>query len=487
VKKAPHRRVASWIHAVALGSALYACGSRAAFTGSAPEYSMPCDERKRRLVSFLERLPESSTVASVSVELPSSTLGSPPGSGRTIELSEAGLRIEGQLTPAGDADASFDRFVAAFAMEVAAAKQRDANARLALYVAAADSVTIGELRRYLVRVPDGVPLRLLVRANTREARLEAEAGTPERAREIAEGLLTELDAARRASLSREGYDAFSNCAAFDDGASKSVELSSAERWPALRRHALAALPGCSCEQFDTLALRVLFAAEQRAGAATLASVPFSFVKDERCGATMPLRSVKTLLAQMEKFDEADSADFRNDAVTFDAIITNERLREQFCDALPGETLAALGRARRTVYWKLSGTECDAWQFEPMAKGAPMGTLRRVKSQRGRPPVSFHYWQAAEQLGVFGPLADGVASKPTDTRAFPCRQDLELVAVDPQRIELENGGMYFSEAACRAASGAPASAGCVAALAAGVESAAGAADQPEAPAAVGEPR
>jgi hypothetical protein len=351
---------------------LYACGSRAAFTGSAPEYSMPCDARKQRLVSFLERLPESSTVASVSVELPSSTLGSPPGSGRTIELSEAGLRIEGGLVPAGEADASFDRFVAAFATEVTAAKERDENARLALYVAAADSVTIGELRRYLVRVPDGVPLRLLVRANARDARLEAEPGTPERAREIAEGLLTELDAARRASLSREGYDTFSNCSAFDDGASKSVELSSAERWPALRRHALATLPGCSCEQFDTLALRVLFAAEQRAGAATLASVPFSFVKDERCGATMPLRSVKTLLAQMEKFDEADSADFENDAVTFDAIITNERLREQFCDALPGETLAALGRARRTVYWKLSGTECDAWQFEPMAKGAPKG-------------------------------------------------------------------------------------------------------------------
>jgi hypothetical protein len=227
----------------------------------------------------------------------------------------------------------------------------------------------------------------------------------------------------------------------------------------------------------------LFAAEQRAGAATIASVPFSFVKDERCGATMPLRSVKTLLAQMEQFDAADSADFRDDAVTFDAIITNERLREQFCDALPGETLAALGRARRVVYWRLAGAECDAWQFEPMTKGAPMGTLRRVKSQQGRAPVSFHYWQAAEQLGVFGPLADGVASKPTDTRAFPCRQDLALSAVDPQRIELENGGMYFSEAACRAASAAAPTQGCVATFAAGLEApAAVAPDQGQAPAA-----
>jgi hypothetical protein len=468
-----------------LGVVVHGCGARAAFTGAAPEYSMPCNERKQRLVSFLERLPESPTVAAVSVELPSSTLGSPPGSGRTIEVSEAGLRIEGVAVPAAEANAAFDRFVETFAAEVTAAKERDPAARLALYVAAADGVTIGELRRYLVRVPDGVPLRLLVRANTRDARLEAEPGTPERAREIAEGLLTELDAGRRGSLSREGYDTFSNCAAFDDGAAKSAELSSAARWPALRRHALSTIPGCACEEFDTLALRVLFAAEQRAGAATLASVPFSFVKDERCGATMPLRSVKTLLAQMDKFDEADSADFRNDAVTFDAIITNERLREQFCDALPGETLAALGRARRIVYWKLAGTECDAWQFEPMAKGAPMGTLRRVKSERGRAPVSFHYWQAAEQLGVFGPLTDGVASKPTDTRAFPCRQDLALVAVDPQRIELENGGMYFSEATCRAASRAPASGGCVATFAAGVESAP--ADQREAPATVSEER
>lgn len=474
----PFRWVRSFAGVAVLVAAVHGCGSRAAFTGSAPEYSMPCDERKQRLVSFLERLPESSTVASVSVELPSSTLGSPTGSGRTIEVSETGLLIEGKPVPAAEADAAFDRFVEAFAVEVAAAKERDPNARLALYVAAADHVTIGELRRYLVRVPDGVPLRLLVRANTRDARLEAEPGTPERAREIAEGLLTELDAARRVSLSREGYDAFSNCAAFDDGAAKSVELPSAERWPALRRHALATLPACACEDFDSLALRVLFAAEQRAGAATLASVPFSFVKDERCGATMPLRSVKTLLAQMEKFDEADSADFRNDAVTFDAIITNERLREQFCDALPGETLAALGRARRTIYWKLSGTDCDAWQFEPMSKGAPMGTLRRVKSERGRAPVSFHYWQAAEQLGVFGPLADGVASKPTDTRVFPCRQELKLASVDPQGIKLENGGMYFSEAACREASGAPATEGCIASFAAGLESTAGAAEQRE---------
>lgn len=441
---------------------------------------MPCDERKQRLVAFLERLPESSSVASVSVELPSSTLGSPPGPGRTLELSESGLRIDGVAVPPGEADSQFDRFVLAFAAEVEVEKRRDPSARLALYVAAADNVTIGELRRYLARVPDGVPLRLLVRANTREARLEAEPGTPERAREIAEGLLTELDSARRASLSSEGYDAFSNCAPFDEGAAQSVALSSRERWPALKRHALATLPACSCEDFDSLALRVLFAAEQRAGAATIASVPFSFVKDERCGASMPLRSVKTLLAQMEQFDAADSADFRNDAVTFDAIITNERLREQFCDALPGETLAALGRARRTVYWRLAGAECDAWQFEPMTKGAPMGTLRRVKSQQGRAPVSFHYWQAAEQLGVFGPLTDGVASKPTDTRAFPCRQDLALAAVDAHGIQLENGGMYFSEAACQAASGATSTQGCVATFAAGLAGTAAAPDQNQAP-------
>ncbi len=487
MERASRRWSTSVSLAAVLFAVVYGCASRAAFTGSAPEYSMPCRERKQRLVSFLERLPESSPIAAVSVELPSSTLGSPLGAGRSVELSEAGLRVDGRLVPASESEAAFDRFVAAFAVEVAAAKDEDPNARLALYVAAADSVTIGELRRYLVRVPDGVPLRLLVRANTRDARLEAEPGAPERARELAEGLLTELDAARRASLSREAYTSFSNCAAFDDGAEKSVALPSAERWPALRRHALVALPACACEDFDSLALRVLFAAEQRAGAATIASVPFSFVKDERCGATMPLRSVKKLLAQMEQFDEADSANFENDAVTFDAIITNERLREQFCDALPGETLAALGRARRTVYWKLSGTECDAWQFEPMTKGAPMGTLRRVKSDRGRAPLSFHYWQAAEQLGVFGPLTDGVASKPTDTRVFPCRQDLELAGVDPQRIELENGSMYFSEAACRAASGATTTEGCVANVAAGVEIPSGGADQREQPATTGEQR
>jgi hypothetical protein len=457
----------------------FGCSSRSSFTGTAPEYSLACPERKQRLVAFLERLPESATISGVSVELPSSTLGSPPGPGRMLELTEGGLRIDGGETVNGtevERIAFLDRFLEAFAAEATAAKERDQTARLSLYLAAAEDVTVGEIRKYLVRVPDGLPVRLLVRANSREARLEAEAGAPERARELAEGLLTELDAARRAALSREGYDAFSNCAAFDDGAAKSVELSSRERWPALRRHALATLPSCACEEFDSLALRMLFAAEQRAGAATLGSVPFSFAKDERCGATMPLRSVKALLAQMEQFDAADAADFKDDAVTFDAIITNERLREQFCDALPGETLAALARARRTLYWKLAGAECDAFQFEPMTKGAPMGTLRRVKSGTGAAPVLFHYWQAAEQLGVYGPLIEGDGSKPTDTRAFPCRQDLALVSVDAHGIKLENGGVYFTEAACRAASASSVTVGCVANFAAGIGSAQGAVNE-----------
>jgi hypothetical protein len=446
------------------------CSSRSSFTGTAPEYSLACPERKQGLVAFLERLPESATISGVSVELPSSTLGSPPGPGRMLELSEGALRLDaGELLNGSEAEriAFLDRFLEAFVAEARAAKARDETTRLSLYVAAAEDVTVGEIRKYLVRVPDGLPVRLLVRTNAREARLEAEPGTPERARELAEGLLTELDASRRAALSRDGYDTFSNCAAFDDGAAKSVELASRERWPALRRHAIATLPSCACEEFDSLALRILFAAEQRAGAATLGSVPFSFAKDERCGASMPLRSVKTLLAQMEQFDAADAADFKNDAVTFDAIITNERLREQFCDALPGETLAALSRAKRTVYWKLAGAECDAFRFEPMAKGAPMGTLRRVKSGAGAPPVLFHYWQAAEQLGVFGPLTEGDGSKPTDTRAFACRQDLALAAVDAAGIKLENGGMYFTEAACRAAGAATATVGCVANFAAGI--------------------
>jgi hypothetical protein len=72
------------------------------------------------------------------------------------------------------------------------------------------------------------------------------------------------------------------------------------------------------------------------------------MRDERCGATMPLRSVQRLLEQVEAFDADYAGRYKDDALRFETVVTNDRLLVQFCDALPGETLAALQKAGRAL-------------------------------------------------------------------------------------------------------------------------------------------
>jgi hypothetical protein len=161
---------------------------------------------------------------------------------------------------------------------------------------------------------------------------------------------------------------------------------------------------------------------------------------------MPLRSVLRLLEQIEKFDEEHAGKWQDDTHRFEQVITSDRLLVQFCDALPGETLAAIGRAKRSVYFRAPGRDaCDAWSFDPLSRGAPMGTVRR-----GSGGSAFHYWQAAEEISLFGPLAPGTPSKPTDEREWPCKVTYKLTGIDGDAITLENGRWFFTEAACRAA-------------------------------------
>jgi hypothetical protein len=167
---------------------------------------------------------------------------------------------------------------------------------------------------------------------------------------------------------------------------------------------------------------------------------------------MPLRSIGKLVQQMERFDHEFAGRFGKDAVEFDDVFSNERLLEYFCNALPGETLAAQQRKRATVYLRRGGTVCEGWRFEPLAPGAPMGTWRRVSGGTSD-PLSVHYWQAAEEIRLFGPVSEP-GSKPTDEREWACQEKLRLIGVEARSVELEGGRWFFDEEACRLAPAPP---------------------------------
>jgi hypothetical protein len=241
-----------------------------------------------------------------------------------------------------------------------------------------------------------------------------------------------------------------------------------ERWPALRSGLGQALPGCRCDELDAYGLKRLIVAEQRAGTMALGSLPLSFVRDARCGASMPLRSMQKLLGQIENFDQEFAGAWREDELSFDKVVTNERLLNYFCDALPGETLAALQRERATVFWKLPGGACQGWSFEPLSPGAPMGTWRRRDSVSGSgEPLAFHYWQGAEQIRVYGPVMN-TNSKATDKTRWACETEYEMKSVDATSVTLSRGSWFFSRQSCQQApAGSALVSSCVADRAGGV--------------------
>jgi hypothetical protein len=169
---------------------------------------------------------------------------------------------------------------------------------------------------------------------------------------------------------------------------------------------------------------------------------------------------------MEEFDAEFAGGWQKDALRFDEVVNNDRLGVQFCDALPGETLAAKQRSRATLYLRVPGSErCDAVRFEPIAKGSPLGTLHRVSASR--PPLAFHYSQAAEVIRVFGPADPASGTKPTESREWPCDETFRLVGVDKDSIQLERGRWYYTQGACDRATGGTMGGGCVSATFAGV--------------------
>ncbi|HVR20785.1 MAG TPA: hypothetical protein VMS65_13840 [Polyangiaceae bacterium] len=403
-----------------------------------------CEARRTDFSRFVAALPERPIRLDVATELPVSTLGVPPGVGSVLEVTERTTRLDGTAVHREDLAA------------------RLADVRGPLYVAAPPATTIAELRKVLTETPKSAEPRLLVRTERSAGAFLAVPGASERSRELASALIAERDPKERTALAKQAYAELNACPAIANSVASVDGLRVGDRWPALKKSLSDAVPQCPCTSLDTAGLSVLLLAEQRAGTAALGALPLAFLRDERCGATMPLRSLARLLEQIEQFDADYAGRFTDDALRFESIVTNDRLLVQFCDALPGETLASLEKAKRTLWVRSSSGACDGFRFEPLAPGAPMGTLRRT--QPSSPALAFHYWQAAEEIGVFGPIPADGSTKPTDQREWPCRVNYKLTGIEPDFVSLEAGRWFFTESACREAGADSVGRGCLGDLA-----------------------
>jgi hypothetical protein len=443
----------------ALSLAVSACRSEPRVPDAAPESPQACEERRQRFIRFLEALPERSVASAAFVNLPLTTLGVSPGTGPVLEVSPTKVVADGEVLPETTLDARVERVSRWLSQRASSG----APGKSVLYVAASSDLDVRSLRSYLSKVPETLELKLLVRTDTSSTRT-ATAAKPE-ALEMAKELLSEQDPERRAARSLEAYRAFASCTAFDDAVVASSAAPRDQRWPARRKAMIEAASQCHCSELDTGSLQQIASAEQRAGAAGLGALPAAFLRDHRCEASMPQRSIGKLVTQMEAFDAEFAGDWQNDALRFEEVLSNERLLNYFCNALPGEALASWQRANTTLYFRPSGANtCQAWRFEPLSRGAPMGTLRRVP-RANQAPLALHYWQAAEEIRLFGPVPEDAPTKATDQREWACEQKYRLSSVDSRSIETETGRFFLDESACLAASPKDALTGCVSALAA----------------------
>ena len=425
---------------VLFGAALgitFACRAPERAPRVAGESGPVCEERKQAFVGFLARLPERSVSAPSRIDLPESSLGAVPGTAPVLELSGATASIEGEVlageTPAARS-AALGAWLSAHPIPGDSPK---------LYVAAARDTEIRTLREYLRVVPDSVELRLLVGT---VAAPKGSKGAAAPASDYAARVLSERDPQARRAIAEEGYEKLAGCPEFERAVASASSVDARQRWPVLRAALSEAAPRCACAELDTRGLEPLIAAEQRAGASSLGLVPAGFLRDERCGASMPLRSVGKLVQQLERFDREFAGEFREGAVEFNDVLANERLLHFFCGALPGETLAARARERATLYFKRAAGVCEGWRLKPLSPGAPMGTLERVSGPDAS-ALSVHYWQGAEELRLFGPVLEA-SSKPTDAKQWPCDQNVKLESVDAHSVGFETGRWYFDQAACQ---------------------------------------
>lgn len=431
-----------------------ACRSGAGSRAAVAESPEVCQANQSRLIQLLESLPERGLAVRGRADLPAASLSGVIGSGRVVDIAPDALLLDGTALPGADAATQL------VALEKALKESAGPGIGHAiLYLSVAANTDVHTLRKYLRIIPRAYDVHLVFQSPQPSAASAQSAS-------VAERLRTEPDTAKRRELAHSAYAELARCPALVSAVDGVAAGDPSQRWPALRAALLQALPQCQCSQLDAAELRELMLAEQRAGAAAVGAVPFGFMRDERCGASFGLTPLQSVVSDIEAFDEKFAGAYASEALSFDQVVTNDRLLNYLCQALPGETLAALQRERSTFYWKVPGFKsCQAWRFEPAAPGSPMGTWRR-QAEHGQLPLAMHYWQGAEDIRLYGPVPDGT-SRPTDERSWSCDQDFRMRAVDAQSIVLETGRWFFDEEACEQANVEQATfPGCVMALAGG---------------------
>jgi hypothetical protein len=401
-------------HAIAFAGGVCALASSLACGAGAPAPAAPstdsaraCESQRTQLHAFVAADTDPGVRMEVRPDLPVALLGGVIGKGHALEVSADAVSLDGVWLP-GHTEAArrselqlgLERARAASADQPGTAERLQQKAP-ALYLALPAQTDLRTVRRWLNTIPADFRVFLVFRTPTEP--VSGAAGSVA----ILEQLHTESDPAARKTIAEAGYARWARCPALLGAVSGIPAGTPSERWPALQSTILQHLPGCECQQIDAVPLRDLLLAEQRAGAASLGAVPADFLRDERCNAALGLHPLQQLMKDIEAFDARHSGGYSEDALQFENVITNELLLPHVCPALPGETLAALQRERRTFFWKVPGSpHCQAWQFEPLQPGSPMGTWRR-QAEPGEEPLAVHYWQGAEEIRLYGPVpADG---------------------------------------------------------------------------------
>jgi hypothetical protein len=457
----------AWV-TVVMGLSLSACQAHPAVPGD----KRTCEQRRSELLAVVAGLPEQSLAMPIKTRLPSSSLSGSFHRGATLELNDPSLVLDGQPLTGKTRQEFFDALKAALARLTEATPGR----KLRLNLALAPTTDIHTLQAYLANIPTTIELEILFTTPTPPASpLLAASGADENRPESR--VLTARDPKARAAAAHEGYAQYSDCDGVALAVSATDPLDATTRWPQLKSRMLQAIPTCKCSDIDADGLRNLLVAEQRAGSVALGSVPGDFLRDIRCSASMPLRSIQQVLDDIDKFDAEFAGDWREDGLQFEQVVTNERLLNYLCTAMPGETLEALQRDTSTLYWRAPGTTaCQAWQFQPLSRGSPMGLWQRTAAPGLKPKLVFEYRMGGNEMRLFGPITDGepvaepavdpATGETPDDDAFPCDQNLHLISVDDSSIQLKSGGSwFFNEAACRAAPANTAFVGCVGNLAA----------------------
>lgn len=479
-RKARTRRYARATVALAVSSVvtLASCRSGGASGSTAEPRSASdgasCQANQTNLIRLLEALPEHGFAERGRPDLPTASLGGVVGDGLVLDVGETRAWLEGELLEGSNPSQRIMRLRRRLAELTPSTSSPSTPRASRLYVSTSHATEVSTLRAYLTAVPRHLAVHLMFQAPTSD---DAQRSETHWSRWPAK-LWSTRDPEQRRQLSQQAYAELTTCpsvlAAVEADASSSVHA----RWPALRLRLLEAIGQCDCERVQAPELRQLFMAEQRAGVAALGSVPVDFVRDERCGASLTYSTTQRLLADIEAFDADFAGRYGQNSLNFEKVVTNERLRVHLCNALPGETLAALQRAGRTLFWRVPGVDgCQAWQLDPLERGSPMGTWRQIVADADE-GISIHYWQGAEEIRLYGPVPSAL-SKPTDEAVWECNQNIELRHVNAESIQLGQGRWFFQEEACRNAPPRQSElSGCVAALAGGTLSGASP-EEPEA--------